>query len=177
MFIYRRVKTLVFIFGILLFATPCVSQVHHINAQENILKRDTAIYEIENCTAVVALSRDQCSVCTNAMPEMAKRLKKLGFESSFAIVTDRSLMDCKNDELYLLSEIDPQPMIYFLEDKNLRFKFVNDSIFQNLSFETTPALFLFSDKGVEMIPTSLIMDDYGRVNKLSFIQTPCGEKR
>lgn len=155
-------------------AIPVFSQ-NHLMAQKNMLQKDTTNYEIANCTALIVLSKDQCSACTNSMPDMVKKLGKLGFQSSFAIVMDRTLMECKNDEMYLRSVLD-EPSIYFLEDKNVQFKSFNDSVFQSVYLETTPALILFSALTTEVIHSPFIMDDYGRAKNLSFIN-PCMESK
>lgn len=175
MFIYRRIKTLILFLGVSFVSIAVSAQNHFLTAQKNILNNESMNYEIENCVAVVVLSKDRCSACTNSMPKMVKELGKMGFESSFAIVMDRPPMECKKDELYLLSVLD-SPSIFFLQDKNISFQAVNDSVFKTIFVETTPALLLFSELGIEVVDSDFVMDDYGRVKKLTFISSPCKRK-
>ena len=142
-------------------------------AQKTILDKDTAVYSISNCTALVVLSKDQCSACGNSIPELSKKLAKLGYESSFAIVMDRGLMDCKNDEFYLKSVFDPDPPIFFLKDKTVTYKGAGDLEYQSIHLKTTPSLILFTDSGTTVVHSPDVMDDYAKVQSLVMVPRTC----
>ena len=175
MLILRRIEVVGLTLLFVLFAAVGIAQSdgHSLMAQKTILDKDTAVYSISNCTALVVLSKDQCSACGNSIPELSKKLAKLGYESSFAIVMDRGLMDCKNDEFYLKSVFDPDPPIFFLKDKTVTYKGAGDLEYQSIHLKTTPSLILFTDSGTTVVHSPDVMDDYAKVQSLVMVPRTC----
>src|SRR5690554_6087743 len=131
----RRIEVVATIaVAFVLFASKAIAQNkgHILLAQTTILNKDTTEYEISECTALVILSKDQCSSCSKSIPDLVKKLAKSGYTSRFGIVMDRSLMDCKQDEIYLKTFIEPEPAIFFLKDKNVTFKTAQGSGFESV---------------------------------------------
>ena len=180
MFILGRIEVVATLaIAFILFSSQAIAQKdeHNLLAQKTILDKDTASYVISNCTALIVLSQDQCSACDKSIPDLTKKLAKSGYQSSFGIVIDRSLMDCKNDEFYLKSILDPSPPIFFLTDKTVTYKSLYNSDYQSVHLKTTPSLLLFTNFGVEVINSPDVMDDYGRVKSLSFLSDACSHPK
>ena len=175
MLIFGRIEVIALVTTFVLFASFALAQneEHNLLAQKTILDKDTAVYVISNCTALIVLSKDQCSACSKSIPNLAKKLAKLGYESSFGIVLDKSLMDSKTDEYYLNSVFDPDPPIFFLIDKTVIYKSIYDSNNQSVHLKTTPSLILFNNMGIEVIHSADVVDDYGRSKSLSFLSDVC----
>ncbi len=131
----------------------------------NIVDTTATKREIAPCTAVVMLSRNQCSHCGEAMPELVEKLISLEYAVLEVRVLDSDVMTCKDDELAFKALFPGQDFVYL---KNNMIQITSQMTLERVNYtvKETPAILLIRNDEFELITSNRIVDDFGRLKKV-----------
>lgn len=169
MSVLRRVEILgafVFsFFSVALAAQNCSTMLFEV--RENMISDSLISIPFSECTAILVLSKNQCSNCNKNLPDIFEVFRENRIAIKIIRVVDQPLMECKKEEL-VLKELIEDLELYYIGDSSL--KVFCDKKVEEYSFGATPSLLLFLDGILEQIPAKLLIDDYGRPD-LELIET------